>query len=160
MESDEKDLKDSLVKFQPPGDMGKISPEYARLAELVKGALVTLPDGGSLADLSQIPDEELATGDTVQTARIALVLSYLKLIDFLRAKPGPSAPAESQAKLALAFIRHAESERGDTLRLPGQGRTVNDEVLKREVLELRETALRLTRLRDKPGIVTVRGESS
>ena len=146
----ESGVRDALTKFPAPGGLDGPEPGFELLNKLVEKALIEA-DGMKLADLSLVPDETLAQDDTVFRARVVLVLAYLKVSGFLRAKPTSPGMALEQAKLGMAFIKHAENVPDHGLRIPGEGRTVNDRVLRDQVVEMRENLTRIVRLRESGG---------
>ena len=91
-------------------------------------------------DLAVVPEADLATIDTVAKNRVLYVLAILKAINFLKL-PGATFDArEAQAKVALAYIRHAEAQNLAGLQI---GRTKSDSALESEIDTLRQQMDRL-----------------
>lgn len=94
-------------------------------------ALKYVPGG----DLSVVDEADLIAQDSVQRSRLVYVVSLLRLLDFLRKDAtGNDTLQESQAKLALAYIRHAESSGLGSIQI---GRTRKEAELVAEVQALR-----------------------
>lgn len=85
-------------------------------------------------DLALIPDEELFETDTTTPSRLTYVASILRLLAFIREPSFEAGHKEAQAKLALSYIRHAESTQLAAIQV---GRTAGDGELAKTVQDLR-----------------------
>lgn len=112
------DLEAALTEFNA-------RPE---LAEALKKAL------DANLDLAIASDETLTQVDTIQKSRLIYVVSLLKFLGFLREPATSVSKKETQSKLALAYIKHAE---GMGLEKLGLGRTTADSKLEEEINILR-----------------------
>ena len=96
-------------------------------------------------DLGGIDDATLLGADTFHMSRVTYVVGLARLSRFLRAEPSPEG-AEGQARLALAFVKHAEDKHLEALQL---GRVRNDDKFAREVAAMREELRGLSEIRAK-----------
>ena len=87
-----------------------------------------------LEDLTTLADDEIARDNTVSQSRLTYAVSLRRLTAFLRKAPASFDQADKQARLALAYIRHAEGANLTTLHL---GPTAQDERLVEQVAEMR-----------------------
>jgi len=99
-------------------------------------------------DLGGIDDATLLGADTFHMSRVTYVVGLARLSRFLRAEPSPEG-AEGQARLALAFIKHAEDKHLEALQL---GRIRNDDKFAREVAAMREELRGLSEIRAKNSV--------
>ena len=99
------------------------------LAEALKKAL------DANLDLAVAPDSELLTTDAAQKSRLIYVVSLLRFLAFLREPATQASKKEAQAKLAMAYIRHAETTNAAS---QAYGRSVKDKVLEEEINKLRQ----------------------
>jgi hypothetical protein len=106
-----------------------LSPFEAPSSPIGEALVKTLQATLSLDTAS---DDDLMQEDTVQKHRLLYVVSLLRLLGVLRS--GAVHPVD-QAKLALGYIRHAESQGLAALQF---GRSVADDKLAEEVRVLRE----------------------
>lgn len=112
------------------------------IAERLASALSVALQSQNL-DLRVVPDEDFAYEDTVARSRQVYVMSLLKLVDFMRQPAANLSEKEVQAKLALAYIRHAE---GDT-KILSLGRAPSDQRLEQDVTTLRQEMAELAQMR-------------
>lgn len=96
-------------------------------------------------DLGGLDDATLLEADTFHMSRVTYVVGLARLSRYLRAEPSPEG-AEGQARLALAFVKHAEDKHLEALQL---GRVRNDDKFAREVASMREELRGLSELRAK-----------
>ncbi len=114
----DKDLEVSLKEFE-----GK---DAKALQKAIKLKLAEI----DCEDLTVYPDDELGSRDTVVQSRITYVVSLLRLLSFLKKKALTWDDAEKQARLSLAYIKHAESKGLDALQ---PGRTSGDDRLLEDI---------------------------
>ena len=120
------EVVEALSPFTPPKDDADPKP----LVEAIISALLSDNATVELEDLPGLEDE-----DGTARARQTYVLSYLRILDYLRRAVDTPAERCKQATLSLSFIRHAESHSLDILQL---GRQKGDEKLLAKVSELQK----------------------
>jgi len=125
------------LTHQSPGDDADLL-----LAKAAETALATDRD----LDLEAVPDERLIYHDTAATARMAYVVSLLRLLRFLRRRAADFSQESLQAKIAQAHIRHVESSQLAALQI---GRSRADEMLEVAVAEVRSRLNNLASTRAK-----------
>jgi len=96
-------------------------------------------------DLEGVSDETLLDADTSHMARVTYVVGLARLSRYLRKAPSPETE-EPQARMALAYIKHAEDKMLAALQI---GRASRDERFAREVGTMREDIRRLSEIRAK-----------
>jgi hypothetical protein len=116
----------ALQPFQPPKDDADPQP----LVEAIVKALLNDNATVKLENLPGLEDE-----DGTARARQTYVLSYLRILDFLRRASDTFSERKAQAILSLSFIRHAESHSLDILQL---GRQTGDDKLLAKVTQLQQ----------------------
>lgn len=122
-------------------DLEKALAEFEARPELQDAINKAL---GATLDITFATDEELAGVDTQQKSRLAYVVGLMKLLNFLREPAISASKKEAQAKLAFAYVRHAETS---GFRGMGIGRTSSDEKLLEEIQALRAKLLALSTAR-------------
>lgn len=127
-------LIEALVALEPHEDVRQ---------QLQPSDKTTLVLQGS--DLAGLDDETLLEADTFHMSRVTYVVGLARLSRFLRAEPTLDG-AEGQARLALAFVKHAEDKHLEALQL---GRVRNDDKFAREVAAMREELRGLSEIRAK-----------
>lgn len=115
----------ALSPFKPPKDD---APNPQVLANAIVRELLSENATVELEDLPGLEDE-----DGTARARQTYVLSYLRILDFLRRTSGTFNERKAQAIMAMSFIRHAESHNLELLQL---GRHKDDDKLLAKVNKL------------------------
>jgi len=137
----------ALKPFERPA--GADAPPAAELSavEVLTEALKKVLDPDetetdllSMEDLSALEHNE----DGVARARQAYVLSYLKVLDFLRRPAGTFNERAWQARMAHQVIRHTEQHSLDRLKF---GRSLEDESLQDSLREVRAEVEKLAELK-------------
>lgn len=114
------ELETALSAFEAPEEL------KAALRETFKTDML---------EISLASDSDLEQQDSVQKSRLTYVVSILRFLAYLRAPFTSQAMREGQAKLALGYIRHAESANLQALQF-GRGKT--DSALQSEIEKLRK----------------------
>ncbi len=134
-EATKEDLVTALEPFEQPKDV------ETRLTEALEEFL-QLKDIDE--DLEKVTDEDLVSLDASHIIRLTYIVSYIRLLRFLR-KDNPE-ETEAQARLGLYFLKHAESAKLQALQM---GRSAKDEKLADEVARLRNEVTRIAEYRSK-----------
>jgi hypothetical protein len=96
-------------------------------------------------DLGALPDDTLLEADSAHISRVTYVVGLSRLSKYLR-KTVPLDMEEGQARLALAYIRHAEDKLLTAMQM---GRAAKDDKFAREVAVMREDIRRMSEIRAK-----------
>lgn len=107
------EVVEALSPFKPPKDD---APNPEVLANAIVRELLSENATVELEDLPGLEDE-----DGTARARQTYVLSYLRILDFLRRSSGDFNQRHKQAVLAMSFLKHAESHNLELLQL-GRGK--------------------------------------
>jgi len=118
----------ALQPFEPPKND---TPNPEVLANAIVRELLSDNATVELEDLPGLEDE-----DGTARARQTYVLSYLRILDFLRRTSGTFNERKAQAQMAMSFIKHAESHNLELLQL---GRQSGDDKLLAKVTQLQHS---------------------
>ena len=100
-------------------------------------------DGG--LDLRDLDFQQVEDSDTSRFARMVYGLGYIRMLEALALPPATSSARMEQAKLALAYIRHAETNDREMLRLNKKSTSATH--YDKAVEELRYEVIRLASYR-------------
>jgi hypothetical protein len=119
------EVVDSLSPWQ--------APDNADPKPLVEAIVTALLKDNATIELEDLPG--LEDEDGTARARQTYVLSYLRILDYLRRAADTPTERHKQATLSLSFIRHAESHSLDILQV---GRQTGDDKLLAKVTQLQQ----------------------
>ena len=92
---------------------------------------------GLTADFLTVDDTEILLQDRAQIARLTYVVSYLRLVNFLRDAPSGERPEEMAARQAATAFRYIQHAENTNLKVLQFGRDVQDQELVKAIQELR-----------------------
>lgn len=125
------ELEDLEEALAPLAGADRVLPPAGKLAEALDNSIRADLD----LDLRIVDDESLDSDDPVRRTRLVYTMSLLRMWDFLRQPTTDISDKREAAKVAMMYIKHAESTNLEALKF---GRAASDDVLKREVAVLRE----------------------
>lgn len=138
----------------PPDALEPLSEADNLLRDAIARQLKGLDAEAGGLDLRDLDFQQVEDSDTSRFARMVYGLGYIRMLEALSLPPATASARMEQAKLALAYIRHAESNDREIMRL--NERSTSATHYDKAVEELRHEVVRIASYRrrvirdDKP----------